>query len=198
MEIPKASSSVILKKLISRIFDKKIIKMRHWSCNAPDVYSVGNRFKSLLDHRPFRPMFLVIFFSQCRWLSECSLETDKDYFHSKHFQFRTQSFHLRLRPWRPVGLCDVESPTFSRQSAHRWRWDCEPHAPAALYPPVRFLALISVSRFWVDTRAIMWREVLRQLKNPQRKSKQRTSGLQHSASINYATACRLRLLLIKL
>jgi hypothetical protein len=23
------------------------------------------------------------------------------------------------RPWRPVGLCDVEAPTFSRQSTHR-------------------------------------------------------------------------------
>jgi hypothetical protein len=27
-----------------------------------------------------------------------------------------------------------ELPTFSRQSAHRWRWDCQPYAPAALYP----------------------------------------------------------------
>jgi hypothetical protein len=25
------------------------------------------------------------------------------------------------RPWRPIGLCDVEGPTVSRQSAHRWR-----------------------------------------------------------------------------
>jgi hypothetical protein len=25
------------------------------------------------------------------------------------------------RPWRPIGLWDVEAPTFSRQSAHRWR-----------------------------------------------------------------------------
>jgi hypothetical protein len=24
------------------------------------------------------------------------------------------------RPWRPTGLRDVEDPTFSRQSAHRW------------------------------------------------------------------------------
>jgi hypothetical protein len=38
------------------------------------------------------------------------------------------------RPWRPIGLWDVEAPTFSRQSAHRWRWGCQPHAPAALYP----------------------------------------------------------------
>jgi hypothetical protein len=25
------------------------------------------------------------------------------------------------RPWRPIGLWDVEAPTFSRKSAHRWR-----------------------------------------------------------------------------
>jgi hypothetical protein len=25
------------------------------------------------------------------------------------------------RPWRPIGLWDVEAPTFFRQSAHRWR-----------------------------------------------------------------------------
>jgi hypothetical protein len=39
------------------------------------------------------------------------------------------------RPWRPIGLWDVEAPTFFRQSAHRWRWGCQPYAPTALYPP---------------------------------------------------------------
>jgi hypothetical protein len=38
------------------------------------------------------------------------------------------------RPWRPIVLWGVEVPTFSRQSAHRWRWSYQPHAPAALYP----------------------------------------------------------------
>jgi hypothetical protein len=40
-------------------------------------------------------------------------------------------------------LWEVEAPTFSRQSAHRWRQGCQPYAPAAFYPPGRFLVLIS-------------------------------------------------------
>jgi hypothetical protein len=62
-----------------------------------------------------------------------------------------------------MGLWDVEAPTFSRQSAHRWRWGCQPYAPAALYPPGRFLILISV-RGWVDPRAIVRMKRLGQLK----------------------------------
>jgi hypothetical protein len=38
------------------------------------------------------------------------------------------------RPWRPIGLWDVEAPIFSRQSVHRWRWVCQPYAPTALHP----------------------------------------------------------------
>jgi hypothetical protein len=38
------------------------------------------------------------------------------------------------RPWSPIGLWDIEAPTFSRKSAHRWPWSCQPYAPAALYP----------------------------------------------------------------
>jgi hypothetical protein len=36
-----------------------------------------------------------------------------------------QSYFITCNPhnrtWRPVGLFDVEDPTMSRQSAHRWR-----------------------------------------------------------------------------
>jgi hypothetical protein len=39
------------------------------------------------------------------------------------------------KPCRPIGLWDAKDPTLSRQSAHRWRWGCQPYAPAALYSP---------------------------------------------------------------
>jgi hypothetical protein len=29
---------------------------------------------------------------------------------------------------------NVEAPTYCRQSAHRWRWGCQPYAPATLHP----------------------------------------------------------------
>jgi hypothetical protein len=30
------------------------------------------------------------------------------------------------RPWRPIGLLRVKGPIVSRQSAHRWRYGCQP------------------------------------------------------------------------
>jgi hypothetical protein len=80
------------------------------------------------------------------------------------------------RPWRPIGLWDVEAPTFSRQSAHRWRWSCQLYVPVTLYPPGRFLVLISF-RGWVDASTIVRLEWLGKLKDPpHRDSKPRPSG----------------------
>jgi hypothetical protein len=95
-------------------------------------------------------------------------------------------------PWRHIGLWDVEAPTFSRQSAYRWWW-LQPYALASrLLHPGRSLVLISV-RSWVDPRATVRLEGLRQLKIqwPHRESNSRPSGLEHSTSTNYATACPL-------
>jgi hypothetical protein len=55
------------------------------------------------------------------------------------------------------------SHIFSRKWAHRWRWGCQPYAPATLYPPGRFRVLISVSG-WVQPRATVQLEGLSKLK----------------------------------
>jgi hypothetical protein len=44
----------------------------------------------------------------------------------------------------PQGSEMSRLPSFSRQSAHRQRCGCQPYAPAVLYPPKRFMVLISV------------------------------------------------------
>jgi hypothetical protein len=49
----------------------------------------------------------------------------------------------RGKPYRPIGLWDVEAPTFSRQSNHRQECHCQPYVPARRpLPPGRFLVLI--------------------------------------------------------
>jgi hypothetical protein len=69
------------------------------------------------------------------------------------------------RPWRPIRLWDVEAATFSRQSAHRWRWGSQPYAPSALYTQED-----SWYSFLLETEStpspIMRLEGLSELKNP--------------------------------
>jgi hypothetical protein len=38
---------------------------------------------------------------------------------------------------------DIEAATFSRQSAHRWRWDCQPYMPASQISGCRWLQLVA-------------------------------------------------------
>jgi hypothetical protein len=57
--------------------------------------------------------------------------------------------------WWPVRLWDVEAPTFSRQSAHRWQWGCQRYAPTShTLSPRIFLVAISV-RGRVDLSAVV-------------------------------------------
>jgi hypothetical protein len=47
---------------------------------------------------------------------------------------KERQIYLCNRPWRTIGLWEVEALAFSRQSAHRWRWGCQSYAPAAVSP----------------------------------------------------------------
>jgi hypothetical protein len=64
-----------------------------------------------------------------------------------------------------IGLWGVDNPTFSKQSAQRWRWGYQPYIPAGCtLPPEKFLVLISV-RGSAYLSAIMRLEGLSQLEN---------------------------------
>jgi hypothetical protein len=72
----------------------------------------------------------------------------------------------------PIELWNIEGPTFSRQSAHRWRWGCQPYAPAALYPQEDSWYSFLLQAESTPARAIVRLEGLGQLK------KSTSSGLE--------------------
>jgi hypothetical protein len=97
------------------------------------------------------------------------------------------------KPWRPVGFWDVEAPIFCRQHAHRWRWGCQPYAPAALHPQEDswFSFLLEAEstpgpqsgwKDWVSWKQIQWLH---------RESKPRPPVSYYSAWADSCTACPL-------
>jgi hypothetical protein len=91
----------------------------------------------------------------------------------------------RNRPWRPIGLWDIEDPTLSRQSAHRWRHGCQPYTPADHYCPVTSLLSFWYSFLleaeWTPGPSAAGR--IRQIEknhSPHRVSNPRSSSLWHS------------------
>jgi hypothetical protein len=84
--------------------------------------------------------------------------------------FRVCRWKVKLYPcnWslRPLGLWDIEAPTYSRQSAHRWQWVYQPCMLASSQlPPGGFLVLISI-RGLVNSGATVWLEGVGQMRNP--------------------------------
>jgi hypothetical protein len=66
----------------------------------------------------------------------------------------TRNYHYNVKSIPVTGrgsLCDVQAPTFSRQSVHRWRWSRQPYTPAALYRQED-----SWYSFLLETESIPW------------------------------------------
>jgi hypothetical protein len=57
--------------------------------------------------------------------------------------------HLKSnRAWRRKRLSDVKDATLSRQSARRWRQDCQPYAPAALFSQKHYFSVSGINFFY--------------------------------------------------
>jgi hypothetical protein len=69
------------------------------------------------------------FFDLVRELSYHTPHTHLKYWKGKKKEEKKLTGYGGPQDW------DVEAPTFSRQSAHRWQCGCQPYTPAALYTP---------------------------------------------------------------
>jgi hypothetical protein len=59
--------------------------------------------------------------------------------------------------WRPVGFWDVEDPTLFTHSSHRWRWCCQPYAPAAELWYNNYHAILTCKKRSLATTVYNWR-----------------------------------------
>jgi hypothetical protein len=76
------------------------------------------------------------FKTRLHWLSCCArsrVVVEALCYKPESFGFETRWSEPLNRPWRSIRFWDIEDPTLTRKSAHRWRWDCQPYAPAVLY-----------------------------------------------------------------
>jgi hypothetical protein len=64
---------------------------------------------------------------------ELQIDRELSRAHKSGLQFQELKRYPCNRTWRPIGLWYVEAPTFSRQSAGRWRRRSQPYAPVVLY-----------------------------------------------------------------
>jgi hypothetical protein len=102
------------------------------------------------------------------------------------FTYKKRQRYPYNRRWRPIGLWDVKAPTFSKQSAHKWRWGCQPYAPAcqpaALYPQEdRWYSFLLEAES--TPKAIVRLEGLGQFKNPM------TSSVIETVTFRLAAQC---------
>jgi hypothetical protein len=79
----------------------------------------------------------ILSFGNCsNWISLFILDY-KDFLTNTSFCFgqvvKVKRYsYLCNRLWRPIGLWEVDTPAISGQSARRWRWGSQLHAPAAI------------------------------------------------------------------